>query len=100
MGSDLVMGTPEAGALQSAIQKELVAKGYSDEADLVMAEYITIMLINSKTAEQITAELIDLVGPEYDTSFTSWLFDEVTKISGPSGTSTDSKPAAQSDAQP
>ncbi|KAG8765826.1 hypothetical protein FRC12_007259 [Ceratobasidium sp. 428] len=59
MGSDLVMGTPEAGALQSAIQKELVAKGYSDESDLVMAEYITIMLINSKTAEQITAELID-----------------------------------------
>ncbi|KAG8739062.1 hypothetical protein FRC10_006219 [Ceratobasidium sp. 414] len=99
MGSDLVMGTPEAGALQSAIQKELVAKGYSDEADLVMAEYITIMLINSKTAEQITAELIDLVGPEYDTSFTSWLFDEVAKISGPSGTSSDSKPPVQPDAQ-
>ncbi|KAG9077338.1 hypothetical protein FS749_010786 [Ceratobasidium sp. UAMH 11750] len=98
MGSDLVMGTPEAGALQSAIQKELVAKGYSDEADLVMAEYITIMLINSKTADQITAELIDLVGPEYDTSFTSWLFDEVAKISGPSGTSSDSNPPAQSDA--
>ncbi|KAG8705403.1 hypothetical protein FRC09_002976 [Ceratobasidium sp. 395] len=100
MGSDLVMGTPEAGALQSAIQKELVAKGYSDESDLVMAEYITIMLINSKTAEQITAELIDLVGPEYDTSFTSWLFDEVTKISGPSGTSSETKPVTQPDTQP
>ncbi|CAE6439576.1 unnamed protein product [Rhizoctonia solani] len=84
MGSDLVMGTPQASALQSAIQKELVAKGYSDESDLVMAEYIAIMLINSKTAEQITAELVDLVGPEYDTSFTSWLFDEVAKISGSS----------------
>ncbi|CEL56562.1 Nuclear polyadenylated RNA-binding protein NAB2 OS=Saccharomyces cerevisiae (strain ATCC 204508 / S288c) GN=NAB2 PE=1 SV=1 [Rhizoctonia solani AG-1 IB] len=85
MGSDLVMGTPQAAALQSAIQKELVAKGYSDESDMVMAEYITIMLINSKTAEQITAELVDLVGPEYDTSFTSWLFEEIARISG-SGT--------------
>ncbi|KAH7334886.1 hypothetical protein B0J17DRAFT_93144 [Rhizoctonia solani] len=84
MGSDLVMGTPQAGALQASIQKELVAKGYSDESDPVMAEYITIMLINSKTAEQITSELVDLVGPEYDTSFTSWLFDQVAKISGSS----------------
>ncbi|QRV84108.1 polyadenylated RNA-binding protein NAB2 [Ceratobasidium sp. AG-Ba] len=116
MGSELVMGTPEAGALQSAIQKELVTKGYSDESgtynavldlrdaniyvDMVMAEYITIMLINSKTAEQITSELVDLVGPEYDTSFTSWLFDEVAKISGSTGASSDPKPVIQPDAQP
>ncbi|CAE6469254.1 unnamed protein product [Rhizoctonia solani] len=104
MGSDLVMGAPQATALQSAIQKELVAKGYSDESDMVMAEYITIMLINSKTAEQITAELIDLVGPEYDTSFTSWLFDEIAKISGGStggaGEAQPSVPDAQSTSTP
>ncbi|KAJ1306178.1 hypothetical protein OPQ81_010887 [Rhizoctonia solani] len=96
MGSDLVMGTPQAVELQAAIQKELVAKGYSDESDLVMAEYITIMLINSKTADQITNELIDLVGPEYDTSFTSWLFDKVAKISGSgAGEASEGKPSGQ-----
>ncbi|KAG8716365.1 hypothetical protein FRC11_001607 [Ceratobasidium sp. 423] len=100
MGSDLVMGTPQASALQSAIQKELVAKGYSDESDLVMAEYITIMLINSKTAEQITAELVDLVGPEYDTSFTSWLFDEVANVSGSSAGEAAEVKSSPQDVQP
>ncbi|CAE7198246.1 unnamed protein product [Rhizoctonia solani] len=112
MGSDLVMGTPKAGALQASIQKELVAKGYSDESDLVMAEYITIMLINSKTAEQITNELVDLVGPEYgaantilvlsqsnknftDTSFTSWLFDEVAKVSASDAGSAEANTSVQ-----
>ena len=53
-------------------------KGYSTESDPVMAEYITIMLINSKTPEQITSELTDLIGPEYDPKFTDWLFVEAT----------------------
>lgn len=53
-------------------------KGYSSEPDPVMAEYITIMLINSKTPDQITSELQDLIGSEYDPKFTDWLFAEAS----------------------
>ena len=63
---------------QSSIQRELAVKGYSTESDPVMAEYITIMLINSKTPEAITAELIDLIGTDYDPAFTDWLFAEAS----------------------
>lgn len=74
IGLLLITGSDE----QSSIQKELAMKGYSTESDPVMAEYITIMLINTKTSEQITSELTDLIGPEYDPKFTDWLFAEVS----------------------
>ena len=40
-----------------------------------MAEYVTVMLANTKSGSQITAELSDLIGPEYDAAFTDWIFD-------------------------
>lgn len=69
------MGSERAIALQASIQKELAVKGYSPEDDTVMAEYITIMLINDKTSDQVTSELTELI-PEYDGAFTDWLFEE------------------------
>ncbi|KAL5504674.1 hypothetical protein ACEPAH_7337 [Sanghuangporus vaninii] len=84
MPFDLTIGTEPAKALQDSIQNELQKRGFSPDADPVMAEYITIMLINNKTAEQITAELEDLIGAsEYDPSFTDWLFAEATRKSQP-----------------
>jgi len=53
-----------------------------------MAEYVTVMLANSKTSEQITAELSELIGPDYESSVTEWIFDSaipehyVSKIEG------------------
>ncbi|KAJ3543289.1 hypothetical protein NMY22_g3200 [Coprinellus aureogranulatus] len=44
-----------------------------------MAEYITIMVINNKTASQITTELEDLIASEIDPSFIAWLFEEAAK---------------------
>lgn len=41
-----------------------------------MAEFITIMIINSKSPEQITSELKELLGDDYDSEFTNWLFIE------------------------
>ncbi|KAG6813514.1 hypothetical protein H0H92_010218 [Tricholoma furcatifolium] len=94
----LTIGTERASALQQSIQDELTKRGYSPEAgkffipspsptsihdiaDPVMAEYITIMVINNKTApltvhviEQITSELEDLIGSDFNPSFTEWLF--------------------------
>ncbi|KAH8115314.1 hypothetical protein DFH11DRAFT_1588586 [Phellopilus nigrolimitatus] len=84
MAFDLTIGTERAQTLQNSIQDELMKRGYSPDADPVMAEYITIMLINNKTADQITAELEDLIGAsEYDASFTEWLFVEAAKKSEP-----------------
>jgi hypothetical protein len=58
-----------------------------------MAEFITIMMINSKSADQITLELTELIGEEYDPEFTTWLFSEAADdlegeliVSGPSST--------------
>lgn len=75
----LTIGTDRATAFQDAIQDELLKRGYSQEADPVMAEYITIMVINNKTAAQITAELQDLIASDIDASFITWLFDEARK---------------------
>ncbi|KAI6009844.1 hypothetical protein EDC04DRAFT_2871336 [Pisolithus marmoratus] len=75
----LVIGTERAASLQNAIQDELTRRGYSPDADPVMAEYITIMIINNKTPAQISLELEDLIGSDFDPSFTDWLFTEAEK---------------------
>ncbi|KAF7315156.1 hypothetical protein MIND_00030000 [Mycena indigotica] len=75
----LTIGTDRATALQQSIQDELTRRNYSPDPDPVMAEYITIMIINDKTPEQITGELEDLIGSDFDPSFTDWLFAEAEK---------------------
>lgn len=67
--------SPHIQELQQTIQVELANRRYSSEDDPVMAEYIVVMLANQKTVDQITAELQDLVGGEYDASFTGWVWD-------------------------
>ncbi|CDO78234.1 hypothetical protein BN946_scf184608.g4 [Trametes cinnabarina] len=95
MAFGLIIGTDRATALQNAIQDELIKRGFSPDADPVMAEYITIMIINNKTPAQISSELEDLIGPEFgaytvaiawrvsdnwvDASFVDWLFAEAAK---------------------
>ncbi|KAI0687425.1 hypothetical protein BC835DRAFT_1522783 [Cytidiella melzeri] len=96
MAFGLTIGTERATTLQNAVQDELTKRGYSVDAgvlvlsieaasshapfkDPVMAEYITIMVINNKTAAQISSELEDLIGSDFDPSFVDWLFAEVAK---------------------
>ncbi|CED83875.1 Nuclear polyadenylated RNA binding protein [Phaffia rhodozyma] len=74
----VTMGTSHAQELQDSIQAELAKFEYAPDDDPVMAEYITVMLANSKTQDQITAELMDLIGDQYDESFTTWLFARAT----------------------
>jgi len=58
-----------------------------------MAEYITIMIINNKTSAQITSELEDLIGTDYNPDFTDWLFEEAAK--GSSNSNVSPQPASQ-----
>ncbi|KAG8883977.1 hypothetical protein FRB97_005421 [Tulasnella sp. 331] len=57
--SEIHLGSEKSIALQDSIQKQLALKGYSQEDDTVMAEYITIMLVNDKSSEQVTLELTE-----------------------------------------
>ncbi|GAA5923203.1 uncharacterized protein JCM15063_003569 [Sporobolomyces koalae] len=67
----------EGQALQAAIQKQLASLEWSTEDDPTMAEYCLVMLGNRKTPDQISTELSDLIGGDFDPSFVTWLFDEV-----------------------
>lgn len=69
--------SPEGQALQASIQKQLASLEWSTEDDSTMAEYCLVMLGNRKTPEQISTELSDLIGGDFDQSFVTWLFEEV-----------------------
>ncbi|EST09404.2 hypothetical protein PSEUBRA_001002 [Kalmanozyma brasiliensis GHG001] len=75
--------------LQQAIQVELANREYSSEDDPVMAEYIVVMLANQKTAEQITAEMKELIGDEYDGAFTEWIWKATRSFLEQHGAATD-----------
>ncbi|KAF8270478.1 hypothetical protein EI94DRAFT_1722786 [Lactarius quietus] len=75
----LAISTERAKALENAIQDELIKRRYSAEPDPVMAEYITIMIINNKTRDQISSELEDLIGAVVERGFIDWLFTEAAK---------------------
>ncbi|KAI0282809.1 hypothetical protein BGY98DRAFT_1174441 [Russula aff. rugulosa BPL654] len=84
----LAIGTERAKTLESAIQDELIKRGYSAEPDPVMAEYITIMIINNKTRDQISSELEDLIGSVVERGFIDWLFTEAARGTAFSATTT------------
>lgn len=62
-----------------------------------MAEYVLVMLANSKSKEQIDAELSELVGTDYNVDFTNWLWQEAERIvNGTDSASNSSLPAGTS----
>lgn len=77
------MQTPAAKKLEAEVQRKLAEYSYSTADDVVMAEYVVVMLANAKTPDQITAELSELIGEDmYDPGFTTWLFEEVARQYG------------------
>ncbi|GAA5845655.1 hypothetical protein JCM11251_002080 [Rhodosporidiobolus azoricus] len=98
---DIVPSSEQGQALQAAIQKQLATLGWSTEDDPVMAEYCLVMLGNRKTAEQISTELSDLIGGDFDPSFVSWLFEEVKKhYHDPSSSTSAASPPANAPSGP
>ncbi|PMD31221.1 nuclear polyadenylated RNA-binding protein Nab2 [Hyaloscypha variabilis F] len=86
MSVEVVLDTPLAHALNSAIQPKLVEVGWSTGAEgSDLSEYIILMLANGKTQEQIAAELSgDLLnlGPDDPGArdFSQWLFHQVDAL--------------------
>ncbi|SCV68357.1 BQ2448_478 [Microbotryum intermedium] len=65
---EIVPSSPQGQALQAAIQKQLAFLGWSTDDDTVMAQVYH---------PQISTELSDLIGSDFDESFVSWLFAEL-----------------------
>jgi len=98
---EIVMQTPAAKKLEAEVQRKLAEYSYSTADDVVMAEYVVVMLANAKTPDQITAELSELIGEDmYDPAFTTWLFEEVARQYGiPQANSTSHPPPSPPETQ-
>lgn len=51
--------------------------GYGADNLEVLAEYVTVMIINNKGLEQVNRELGELIGDDYDSTFATALFEEL-----------------------
>jgi len=81
---DLSMGSPIAKSLQDLIQAKLVERRYTTADDSSQfAEFITVMISNGKNRQQVSAELGDLIGPEFDPEFTEWIFKQLELLQNP-----------------
>lgn len=82
-------GSDHAQQLQNAIQPKLMENGWvTDENDMTLAEYVTMMIVNGRDAQGVQAELgTDLLAIGDDNpeviDFTKWLFDQVQTITQP-----------------
>jgi len=88
MSVEVVLDSPLAHALNSAIQPKLVEVGWSTggaDDSAALSEYIILMLANGKTQDQIAAELSgDLLNLGQDDpgarDFSQWLFHQVESL--------------------
>ncbi|CEH11693.1 Nuclear polyadenylated RNA binding protein [Ceraceosorus bombacis] len=80
MSLTIEANTPAAQALQTSIQSHLASRGWADKDDEVMAEYVVVMLSNSKSVDQVTAEMEEIIGNDFDPrSFGKWLEQEMSR---------------------
>ncbi|RKF71822.1 hypothetical protein GcM1_250233 [Golovinomyces cichoracearum] len=83
MTVEVVLETPLAQALNTAIQPKLIEIGWSAGDDATaLSEYIILMLVNGKNQQQIASELAgDLLqlGPDDPGAwdFAQWLFEQI-----------------------
>ncbi|TDZ12901.1 Nuclear polyadenylated RNA-binding protein NAB2 [Colletotrichum spinosum] len=85
MTVQVVLNTPLADALSSAIQPKLVEAGWASGSDAQLAEFIILMLVNGRSQEQIANELAtDLLGLAPDDpaamDFAGWLFQQAEQL--------------------
>ncbi|RKP09077.1 hypothetical protein THASP1DRAFT_29134 [Thamnocephalis sphaerospora] len=79
MTTAFVPGSPAAADLLKAVHGKLIEYGYVVEDDPVLAEYIGVMIANSRSAEDVSRELSELIGEGYDPSFAAWVFSWISQ---------------------
>ncbi|CAB11199.1 Nuclear polyadenylated RNA-binding protein nab2 [Schizosaccharomyces pombe] len=65
--------------LHDSIEKKLSEYGWGEEA-ASLADFVLVMLSNGKTQTEINEELVDLIGSDFDTSFSLWLFNQIEEL--------------------
>lgn len=106
MAVQIELNTPLADALNAAIQPKLEEHGWATGGsdDAALTEYIILMLVNSKTQDEVAQELsADLLGLDSDDpglrSFCDWLFATIQTLSAQFGASNAQDQAASGGAQ-
>lgn len=79
------VGSPLAQAVGKAVQSKMEELGWAQSDDSALSEYVVLMLVNSKSRDQIATELAtDLLGCEQGDpqllEFSKWLFNEVENL--------------------
>lgn len=106
MAVQVELDTPLADALNAAIQPKLEEHGWATGGsdDAALTEYIILMLVNSKTQDEVAQELsADLLGLDSNDpglrSFCDWLFTTIQTLSAQFGASNGQGQAASGGAQ-
>ena len=79
----LELGSPQAAAVQNAVQRVLVAHDMASADDVVMAEYVTVMIANHKGPDAIGDELRDLVGSDMDAAVPQEIWQAALAVFAP-----------------
>ncbi|KAK4165810.1 hypothetical protein QBC43DRAFT_207992 [Cladorrhinum sp. PSN259] len=86
MSVEIVLNSPLANALNTAIQSKIAELGWAAGSEgTAMSEYFVLMLANGKSQDEIASEIAtDLLGlgPEDETphNFARWLFEQINAI--------------------
>ncbi|KAL1411582.1 mRNA-binding protein nab2 [Vanrija albida] len=81
--STTALSEEQSKALQAEVQAELERREWAESNDSVMAEYVCVLLANGNARDKVEAEMADLVGSDFESSFLDWLFDRRNKIAAP-----------------
>ncbi|KAK9241022.1 hypothetical protein V1525DRAFT_416114 [Lipomyces kononenkoae] len=96
---NLTVGSPLAEAIQASIGHRLQNEGFAEDETPFISEFITVMMCNNKGPEQIHNELGELLGPDrFSNDFTTWLFQELKRLSDPESQTEDQNNFAPSQA--
>ncbi|EPY50193.1 poly(A) binding protein Nab2 [Schizosaccharomyces cryophilus OY26] len=83
-----ILENPENNAkIHQLVESKLADYGWAEEA-ASLTDFIFVMISNGKDQSQVTEELVDLIGPEFDSNFSQWLFDELREFESSQGAQT------------
>ncbi|CEP15231.1 hypothetical protein [Parasitella parasitica] len=69
--------------LENEIYNKIVAYEYSDAGDKTLSGFIVTLLQVGKNAQDVDSELLQLVGTDYDSNLTEWIFARKQALEAP-----------------
>ncbi|KAI9494816.1 hypothetical protein BDB00DRAFT_817181 [Zychaea mexicana] len=70
--------------LQNEIQAKCITYEYADSGDTTLAQYIINLLKIGSSPDHVNQELQQLVGSDYNTDLTGWIFARANELENPS----------------